>query len=360
MKKFLHFPHILKRDGLTRLSTSLFSSNTFPWATVTQPKLFLYLTSHWRWYFNSKLIQRCQWHRWVKTVSLGNPHFLHLCLKGLEWYTVVHYCLTVFEFLFKWDKDLWSFLNWLSSVFADPCVRALHVDDIQNFIFTDSAVSTTPISFDLVVSLTPLSHDSTASSALETQISQRMRHRCWKYFRVWISGLVRDVWWKQSSKSRETVPLMPVLKWEKSLELSLVFMNWSVSLSFLRSPNYFRHYLNDWWRQFYWTLCKRDHCTLWYCRWNFISAQGCTIVFWGLMFSAYSRLEVNRRKETCRCWTIFCSHVLNSVGDLCPPAIAIHELWLQLLPWFLQKFTSYAAPELDSGPLLLKYILRQP
>jgi hypothetical protein len=61
----------------------VFSSNIFPWATVSHPKVFSQIISNSRRYSNSKSTQRCQWHRWVKKVSLDSPHFSSFCLKDV-------------------------------------------------------------------------------------------------------------------------------------------------------------------------------------------------------------------------------------------------------------------------------------
>ncbi len=59
----------------------VFSSNIFPWATVSHPKVFAF---NFKFSEIGILIQtgRCQWHRWVKKVSFCNTCFSSFCLKG--------------------------------------------------------------------------------------------------------------------------------------------------------------------------------------------------------------------------------------------------------------------------------------
>jgi hypothetical protein len=58
----IHLVYILK-DPDTRFSTSVFSSNNFPWVPDTQDKAFSNMASHSRRQSTKLVEQRCQWHR---------------------------------------------------------------------------------------------------------------------------------------------------------------------------------------------------------------------------------------------------------------------------------------------------------
>ncbi len=138
-------------DSYTGFFTSVFSSNLFLWANVSHPKVLSHITSKSTRYSNSMLTQRCQYHCSVKKVSLRLG--LIFSLKEMRAFKIC--------------------LNWLSGVYADwvelsdvndtaelwvltqQCqwhrwVMAL--DHIKKLIFTDSAVSTRPLSFETRIS----------------------------------------------------------------------------------------------------------------------------------------------------------------------------------------------------------------
>jgi hypothetical protein len=79
------------------------------------------MTSNSSRYSNSNLTRRCQWHHWVKKISLGNPCFLTFATKALS--SIVHPCLDlVWLFLLrKWEpvkvhKIILRCLYWLTGV----------------------------------------------------------------------------------------------------------------------------------------------------------------------------------------------------------------------------------------------------
>ncbi len=77
-----------------------------------------------------------------------------------------------------------------------------------NFIFTDSEAPMTTLSFVLALSMTPLSHGSVVSSVIWNSNILANSPQFSKIFRMWISDLGADVWWKKRVlRSLETVPL---------------------------------------------------------------------------------------------------------------------------------------------------------
>ncbi len=152
----------------------LFPSNILSWATVSHPSVFTYcITSNLLRYSNLKLTWWCQWCCCVKKVSVGSLNFYPLASNALG--SIVHPCLNLvlISLLGKWEPFKVSkidsqCLHWLRRVTDTAEFQLSSVNDsaeswhlviyyVQNLIFTDSAVSRTPLRFDLAVTMTPLS-----------------------------------------------------------------------------------------------------------------------------------------------------------------------------------------------------------
>ncbi len=105
------------------------------------------------------LTQRCQLHRWVLT-------------KRCQWQ--------------RWVMAL------------DHIQKLIFLDSVVSMTLPsfDSAVPLTPLRHDSAVPLTPLNHDTAVSLAIWNLYILANWLVFWNYFRMWIRGLGRDVWWK--------------------------------------------------------------------------------------------------------------------------------------------------------------------